>query len=249
MDDIFMRNVLKNQDCTEYILQVILENKQLKILDQVLQKDYKNLQGRSAVLDCVAKDSEGKQIDIEIQQDNEGASPKRARYHSGLIDMNTLEPGQDFDKLPESYIIFITKKDILGQNLPIYHIDRKIRETHDYFNDKSHIIYVNSKIQDDTELGRLMHDFNCKNPQNMYNKILANRVSELKETAKGVDTMSHEMEQLFKELCKEEIKENTLSMSVEMAANMAADGIPIEKIAQYLKVDTTTVKKWLDKKI
>lgn len=110
MDDIFMRNVLKNQDCTEYILQVILENKQLKILDQVLQKDYKNLQGRSAVLDCVAKDSEGKQIDIEIQQDNEGASPKRARYHSGLIDMNTLEPGQDFDKLPESYIIFITKK-------------------------------------------------------------------------------------------------------------------------------------------
>ena len=38
-------------------------------------------------------------------------------------------------------------------------------------------------------------------------------------------------------------------MSVEMAANMAADGIPIEKIAQYLKVDTTTVKKWLDKKI
>lgn len=249
MDDIFMRNVLKNQDCTEYILQVILENKQLKILDQVLQKDYKNLQGRSAVLDCVAKDSEGKQIDIEIQQDNEGASPKRARYHSGLIDMNTLEPGQDFDKLPESYIIFITKKDILGQNLPIYHIDRKIRETQDYFNDESHIIYVNSKIQDDTELGRLMHDFNCKNPQNMYNKILANRVSELKETAKGVDTMSHEMEQLFKELCKEEIKENTLSMSVEMAANMAADGIPIEKIAQYLKVDTTTVKKWLDKKI
>ena len=108
MDDIFMRNVLKNQDCTEYILQVILENKQLKILDQVLQKDYKNLQGRSAVLDCVAKDSEGKQIDIEIQQDNEGASPKRARYHSGLIDMNTLEPGQDFYKLPERYIIFIT---------------------------------------------------------------------------------------------------------------------------------------------
>lgn len=249
MDDIFMRNVLKDQDCTEYILQVILENKQLKILDQVLQKDYKNLQGRSAVLDCVAKDSEGKQIDIEIQQDNEGASPKRARYHSGLIDMNTLEPGQDFDKLPESYIIFITKKDILGQNLPIYHIDRKICETHDYFNDESHIIYVNSKIQDDTELGRLMHDFNCKNPKNMYNKILANRVSELKETTKGVDTMSHEMEQLFKELCKEEIKENTLSMSVEMAANMAADGIPIEKIAQYLKVDTTTVKKWIDKKI
>ena len=44
------------------------------------------------MLDCVARDSDGKQMDVEIQQDNEGASPKRARYHSGLMDMNTLNP-------------------------------------------------------------------------------------------------------------------------------------------------------------
>ena len=75
--------------------------KNLRIIDQVLQKDYKNLQGRSAILDCVVRDSDGKQMDVEIQQDNEGASPKRARYHSGLMDMNTLNPGQDFDELPK----------------------------------------------------------------------------------------------------------------------------------------------------
>ena len=39
----------------------------------MIQKDYKNLQGRSAILDCVAKDEEGRQFDVEIQQDNEGA--------------------------------------------------------------------------------------------------------------------------------------------------------------------------------
>ena len=61
-----------------------------KILDQVLQKDYKNLQGRSAILDCVVQDAGGKQFDVEIQQDAEGASPKRARYHSGLMDMNSF---------------------------------------------------------------------------------------------------------------------------------------------------------------
>ena len=27
-------------------------------------------------MDCVARDSTGKQFDVEIQQDNEGASPK-----------------------------------------------------------------------------------------------------------------------------------------------------------------------------
>ena len=84
MSDVFMQNVFKKRECTEYVLQVMMDKKDLKVIDQVLQKDYKNLQGRSAILDCVARDSEGKQMDVEIQQDNEGASPKRARYHSGL---------------------------------------------------------------------------------------------------------------------------------------------------------------------
>lgn len=69
MDDIFMRNVLKEQECTEYVLQVIMERKDLKVKEQVIQKDYKNLQGRSAILDCVARDSEETIYNIEIQQD------------------------------------------------------------------------------------------------------------------------------------------------------------------------------------
>ena len=105
MSDIFMRNVFKKRECLEYVLQVIMEKQDLYVIDQVIQKDYKNLQGRSAVMDCVARDSTGKQFDVEIQQDNEGASPKRARYHSGLMDMNTLNPGQDFEELPESYVL------------------------------------------------------------------------------------------------------------------------------------------------
>lgn len=39
-----MRNVLKEQGCTEYILQVIMNQKDLQVLEQTLQKDYKNLQ-------------------------------------------------------------------------------------------------------------------------------------------------------------------------------------------------------------
>ena len=50
MSDVFMRNVFKKRECTEYVLQVIMNKKDLKVIDQVLQKDYKNLQGRSANL-------------------------------------------------------------------------------------------------------------------------------------------------------------------------------------------------------
>ena len=59
--------------------------------------------------------------------------------------MNILNPGQDFDELPESYVLFNTRDDALGYGLPIYHIDRKIEEVSENFKDEAHIIYVNSK--------------------------------------------------------------------------------------------------------
>ena len=196
MDDTFMRNVFKEKSCVEYILQVIMERK-LHIIEHVTQKDYKNLQGRSVILDCVAVDETGKQFDIEMQQENEGATPKRARYHSGLMDMNILEPGQTFDDLPQAYVIFITKKDILGYDMPIYHIQRTVKELQTDFNDESYIIYVNSKKHEDTELVKLMHDFHCKNADDMNSEILAKKVRELKETPKGVDSMCRELEELY----------------------------------------------------
>ena len=200
MNDIFMRNVLKKRECAEYILRIIMEMKDLQVVDHIVQKDYKNLQGRSAILDCVAKDDKDKRYNVEIQQESEGASPKRARYHSGLLDMNTLNPGQDYEELPESYVIFITRDDVPGKGLPIYHADRVIEETGDMFGDGAHIIYVNSSIQnEDTDLGRLMHDLHCKNAGDMHSKILADRVHELKETQKGVEFMCREMEQIYSE--------------------------------------------------
>lgn len=87
-------------------MQTILKE-EIQVLDQTLQKDFKNLQGQSAILDCLARDNQNRRMNVEIQKEKEGASPKRARYHSGLIDMNTLEPGQDFGELPENYVTII----------------------------------------------------------------------------------------------------------------------------------------------
>ena len=249
MSDIFMRNVFKKRECLEYVLQVIMEKQDLHVIDQIIQKDYKNLQGRSAVMDCVARDSTGKQFDVEIQQDNEGASPKRARYHSGLMDMNTLNPGQIFEELPESYVIFITRDDILGYGLPIYHIDRQIKELNEAFQDEAHIIYVNSKKQDDTQLGRLMHDLHCKKADEMHSPILAKRVYELKETQKGVELMCHEMEKIYSEGMESGEKRGELKAKKETALSMAEEGMNIQKIARLVKVSEKDVQKWIDENL
>ena len=249
MSDIFMRNVFKQRECLEYVLQVIMEKQDLKVIEQIIQKDYKNLQGRSAIMDCVARDSEGKQFDVEIQQDNEGASPKRARYHSGLMDMNTLNPGQDFDELPESYVIFITRDDILGYDFPIYHIDRHIKEADDSFQDEAHIIYVNSRKQEDTELGRLMHDLYCKNADEMHSPVLAKRVHELKDTQKGVELMCNEMEKIYSEGMESGEKRGELKAKKETALSLAEMGLPVEKIAKAVNHNVNEVQKWIDENL
>lgn len=242
MSDIFMRNVFKKKECLEYVLQIILQNHKLFIAEHIIQKDYKNLQGRSAVMDCVARDADGQYFNIEIQQENEGASPNRARYNSGLMDMNMLNPGQDFDELTENYVIFITRNDILGYGLAIYHVERVILEVDGFFGDGTHIIYVNSKIQEDTELGRLMHDFHCKKAEDMYSRILADRVYELKETQKGVEFMCQEMEQIY----YEGEKSGELKARKETAMLLVEDGMDISRIARLMKVTEQDIHEWID---
>ena len=249
MNDIFMRNVLKEISCTEYILQVIMNKKELKVIDQTLQKDYKNLQGRSAILDCVAKDVENNFFNVEIQGENDGASPKRARYHCGLLDMNLLNPGDLFDSLPETYVIFITKNDVLGYNQPISHIQRRIKETEDIFQDGQHILYVNSKKQDDTELGRLMHDLHCKEAGKMYNNILATRVHQLKETEEGVKTMCQELEEIYNEgeqsgFLRGE-QSGKLKAKKETTLSLLEMGMSVEQIAQAVNLSIETVQDWI----
>nr|WP_289072211.1 hypothetical protein [uncultured Blautia sp.] len=246
MSDTFMRNVFKHIECVEYVLQVIMDKKDLHVVESVVQKDYKNLQGRSAILDCVARDVEDKRYDVEVQQKNEGASPKRSRYHSGLVDMNTLEAGHDFDELPDSYVIFITRGDVLGLGLPVGHIDRKIEEVDQAFEDGSHIVYVNAAMQNEkTELGRLMHDFHCKDASEMYSEVLARRVRELKETEEGVYSMCQEMDEIYNEgiLRGEERGEKKAKKAT--AISLAEMGLPVEQIARGVKESVSIVQAWI----
>ena len=232
-DDDFMTKCFENNiECTELVLQIIMEKSDLKVTEARTQYTIKNLQGRSVRLDVDAVDSKGKKYNIEVQRADKGAGEKRARYNSSLIDANILLAGDDTKNLPETYVIFITESDVMGENYPMYHIDRYVRETGKYFEDDSHIIYVNGSYRDDSPLGLLMKDFDCRNPEDMYYKILADRVRYFKRDEKGVGIMCKAVEDLF----KEEV--------VAMVESMLQDGIlPLEKIAEYSKLTLEEVKE------
>lgn len=124
-------------------------------------------------------------MDIEVQGNSEGAHIRRARYHSSVLDSRMLKEGQEFKEIKDSYVIFIYKRDKFQEGLPLYHIDRYVRETGKLFEDGSHIIYVNGNYKGDDEIGHLMQDFHQTDPDNMHYKELSQGVRHFKEVEEG----------------------------------------------------------------
>jgi predicted transposase/invertase (TIGR01784 family) len=203
IDDTFMQKVFEDKICVRLLLRIIMNKPDLEVLESKVQFQMKNLQGRSLRLDVYAVDGNGQHYNVEVQRRDSGAGAKRARYHSALLDSNILDVGEDFNNLPETYVIFITENDVLNGNKSIYHIERTIKELNTDFDDKAHIVYVNAQIQDETELGKLMHDFMCSNPNEMNYKELAERASYFKFEQTGGNGMCELMEEFKREIEKE----------------------------------------------
>ena len=169
IDDDFMRCLFKdNVPLAELVLRIITGKKDLVITDCQTQKDMKRLAGaRSVCLDACGTDSMGKRYDLEIQRADKGADPLRARYHSSVLDIENLDAGQEFNELPDTYTIFITEKDFYGMGEPLYVIERMNLTTGKGFGDGEHILYVNGEYRGESDLGKLMHDFNCTEADDM----------------------------------------------------------------------------------
>lgn len=192
----------------------------------------KNIKGRSLRLDIYATDSKGRKFNIEIQRADRGAGAKRARYNSSLIDSNILPAGFEVENLAETFVIFITENDVIGRNKPIYHIDRYIKEAEEYFNDGSHIIYVNAAYKADTELGKLMHDFSVTEPDDMNFKVLANAANYYKKDKEGIQAMCKAMEDM--------ITNEKKSAAIRM---LEKGKLTKEEIAEYLDLSLSIVEE------
>jgi len=234
MDDDFMRCLFKdNIPLVELVLRIITGKPDLIITECQTQKDMKRLAGaRSICLDAYGTDSVGKRYDLEIQREDKGADPRRARFHSSVMDIENLDAGQDFDQLPDTYTIFITEKDFFGRGEPVYPIERINLVTGKPFEDGEHILYVNGEYRSDSDIGKLMHDFNCTDAADMNFKLLADRTRYLKENPKGVSEMCKVIEDMLKE------------QRIEIARSMLSDGmLSLEKIAEYARLSLDDVRK------
>ena len=220
MDDAFFNVCMDGSpECVELILRIIMDEPTLQV-----QNGF----------DVMAT-ANGKVYDIEVQRADEGAIPQRARYNAYMIGANELRSGKAYNELPESCVIFITARDVIGDSLPIYHIDRIIRETGKPFADGDHIIYVNGENRDDTPLGRLMQDFFCAVPNEMNYPVLARRARYFKEDEGGVAKMSPITQEIF--------DEGEMKGKIEMVVKMLRAKQTLEFISQISEFTIERIKE------
>ena len=149
----------------------------------------------------------------------------------------------------DTYVIFITENDKFGKGIPLYHVERRIKEMeYALFGDGAHIIYVNGEYRNmEHPVGSLMHDFNCKEAKDMVNPLLAEEVRYLKETEGGRSQMCRLLEEMRNEAAEKAAVEATYNKAVSTALKMLARGRDsVEEIAEMTDLPLEEVQKLAD---
>lgn len=253
IDDDLMRVMFKdNIPLTKLVLETFLNIKNLEITDITTQFDLKRLVGsRSLCLDVLATDDDGQKYDIEIQRNDKGADPKRARYHSAALDVEFLDAGMDFTQLRNTYVMFITETDVLEENQPIYMVERIVMTSNKKFNDGEHIVYVSGAYKGDDNVGKLIHDFLCVNSEDMYFDEMRETMKKRKESEEGKvamcqiieDRVNKEVADRIDKAVADKLNKAKHDDAISFALALLKDGtLTVEKISMYSKLPLDEVE-------
>lgn len=247
-DDDLMSMVFDgNIPATELLLKIILKRDDITVINVVGQREFQNpvVGGRNIRLDILAKDSTGKNYNVEVQKKPEGAHIRRARFNSSMMDSRMLKEGQDFSELQDSYMVFITQKDIFGYGIPTYTINRHFEEIDDLFDDGSHIVYVNGGYKGNDAVGKLMHDFGCRESKDMYYPELAKGVKHFKEEEGGRKIMCEAVERYGDKRAENARLDNLLDSIKKIMANLKIGAEQAMNVLEVNESDRAILQKRL----
>ena len=97
---------------SDAVLSLLPEFHIMQIENPEKEADVKlSIDAHGVRLDVITTDDKGRRIDIEMQMRDEKNIPRRMRYYEGSIDQTTLEKGQNYNRLGDVVILFITPFD------------------------------------------------------------------------------------------------------------------------------------------
>jgi hypothetical protein len=181
---------------------------------------------------------DGTQVDIEVQKSDDDDHQRRVRYNGAILTTNITDPGLKFEKVPDVCVVFISKFDIFERNLPLYHVDRIVRETQQVVTNGFTEVYVNAKVKDGSEVSELMEVFTEDQTYNEKFPKTSEGKYRYKETEGGLEVMCEISEKIRMEGLKEG--------EAQIILNMNKKGYTIEQIADVTDKDVEEVKAILE---
>lgn len=224
IDDTLFQKMAEDPEFCEEVISTILEQK-VTVKKVTPQNSVKNLQGRSVVLDALCELENGEECNVEVQKANDDDHQKRVRYNTSCITANITEPGTKFKNVPNVIGIYISQFDMFQSGKTVYHIDRVVRETGEVQDNGLQEIYVNTKIDDGTDISELMHIFTVADA---YNFEKFPRVSKRKKQFKESEGDNEEMCDLVENYAKKRAEEATAEKAADSAKKLFENGVSYE---------------------
>ena len=134
--DFIFKKVMSRKRICIHLLEELL---QIKIADinyleaeKSLEPDYTS---RGIRLDIIVEDDNNTHYNLEMQVKNNKnphtkafVLPKRSRYYQALLDIDLLQQGQEYDRLPPTYGIFICVFDFFDEGNYVYTFKKRCLE-------------------------------------------------------------------------------------------------------------------------
>ena len=236
IDDAFFVKMAEDPGFCEELLQVILEDKAIKVLENNHQYMIKNLQGKSCVLDLLCRLGSGKLVHVEVQKENDDDHQRRVRYNASVLTANITDPGDKYKLVPDIISIFISKFDVFKKGFTTYHVERVIRQTSDVVDNGTKEIYVNCQIDDGTDIAALMQVLS-QDAAYDYQRFpkTSTRKKIFKATEEGVNTMCDIIKKYQQEGRDETTKNivvNLLKMKLSYEDIAKATQITVDKVME-----------------
>ena len=209
--------------------------------------------GKGVRLDVFADDQNGTMYDIEMQTTSQNCLPERMRYYQGMIDVNTLHNGEDYDSLPDSKVIFICLNDQFGHGRPMYRF-RNLDIAHPELelHDRTEKIVLNASADwDDSnpDLSEFLQYVRTGLPDSQLSESIKGAVSDIRRDKESEEEyMDYYTEQMRNEYFRgrAEEKKNTEDTFARLSAVMQEHGCSANDFARAMS-DTGFRKEIMQK--
>lgn len=252
-DDYMFAKVMRDKELCKMLLERLLQIKikDLKYVDAQKTIDI-SYDAKSVRLD-VYVEGDDRIFNVEMQTTNQKWLAKRSRYYQGMIDLNTIEKGETYRKLKDSYVIFICTFDPFGKGKARYSFENFCVEDKSLsLNDGAKRIFFNTKDymeSEDEGIRAFLRYVEGEPSEDSFVQKLDAKIKQVRENtewrAEYMTLLMRELE-LMEEAEEKGIEKGIEQAKMEMAIEMLKENIDINLIVTISKLPKEEILKLKD---